>query len=185
MKKRNLTLGIVLALLAAMVAPMAALAGNQAGQSAGAFSTALNIVDKVGDTAVTNIIFSPGAPGTTVSDPLNTVNGGTDKQVLSASASEPVVRLNNTSGAALIVSLQISPWTNGVVVSEDYELVAITDTTVAVVDNVLSATGGAATVNTTVSIANGAYLALYLEVVLIGSTGVTGTSQLTILGETP
>ena len=60
-----------------------------------------------------------------------------------------------------------------------------TDATVAVVDNVLSANGNAASVPTTIGITTGAYKALYLELVLGSLAGKTDSSTLTVLGETP
>jgi len=147
------------------------------------FLTAISIVDKVADTAVGTITFPEGAPDATVSDPFNNVDGDTDKQVLNASTSEPVVRLKNTSGGTLTVWLEIATWGNGVAVSEDYKLVDTTTTNVEVVDDVLSADGNAAIVNTTVTIDAAAYKALYLELVLSSLAGKSGSSTLTILGE--
>jgi len=146
------------------------------------FSTAISIVGKVGDTAITTITFPEGAPDATVSDPYNNVDTEADPQVLHASASDPVVRLKNTSGGTLTVWLEITTWANGVAASEDYELVDTT-TTVAAVDDVLSADGGAASVDTAVSMATGTYKALYLELVLSSLAGKSGSSTITILGE--
>ena len=145
------------------------------------FSTAISIVGKVADTAVGTITFPEGAPDATVSDPYNDVDGDTDKQVLHASTSEPVVRLKNTSAGTLTVWLEITTWGNGVAVSEDYELVDTTD--VETVTGVLSADGNAAIVNTTVTMATTTYKALYLELVLSSLAGKSGSSTLTILGE--
>ena len=185
MKKRILALGIVLALVTALAVPMAvSAADNDASQSAStAQSTSINIVSKVADTAVTTITFPAGTPSATVSDPYNNVDDTGDPQVLHASTSEPVVRLKNTSGGTLTVWLSITTWQNGVVTAEDFELVPVATTTVAVVDNVLSADGTAATVTTGTTIAASAYGALYLEVTLGDVGAVSGSSTLTILGE--
>jgi hypothetical protein len=192
MKKRILTLGIVLALVATMVVPVTALAGNQSGQQAATFSTTIEIVGKVDNTAVSQILFPPAAPGATVSNPWNDADDSnsppdppTHTQLLSASASEPVVRLYNNTGGDLVVWLVITDWTSDVVVSEDYELVDTTTTTVDVVNDVLSSDGNAATIPTGITINDGTYKALYLEVVLSGTGGLYGTSMLSILGTAP
>jgi hypothetical protein len=185
MKKRILTLAVVLALVATMVVPVSALASNEAGQAASTFTTTIEIVDKVGYAAVETIMFPPGAPGATVSNPVNNVNGLTDFQVVAGTGSEPVVRLRNNTAGDLVVWLAIADWTNDVVVSEDYELVDTGTTTVDVVDNVLSSDGNAALVPTGISIPASGVLALYLEIVLCGTPGIIGGSQLYILGGAP
>jgi hypothetical protein len=185
-------LAIVLALVATMVVPVTALAGNQSGQQAATFSTTIEIVGKVDNTAVSQILFPPAAPGATVSNPWNDADDSssppdppTHTQLLSASASEPVVRLYNNTGGDLVVWLVITDWTSDVVVSEDYELVDTTTTTVDVVNDVLSSDGNAATIPTGITINDGTYKALYLEVVLSGTGGLYGTSMLSILGTAP
>ena len=184
MKKRILTLGMVLALVAVLVVPSTVLASNTGTQNASTSqATTIEIVGKVADTAVGTITFPAGLPGATISAPYNSVDDTGDPQVLHATTSEPVVRLKNTSAGTLTVVLQITTWGNSVVASEDYELVATTDTTVAVVDDVLSANGQAATVNTAQTIGAGLYKALYLEVVLSALAAKTGASTLSILGE--
>jgi len=161
------------------------LAANTANQSASSSSaTTISVVGKVADTAITTITFPEAAPSATVSAPYNDVDTTTDPQVLSGTVSEPVVRLKNGSGVDYNVTLEITTWTNGVAASEDYELVVATDATVAVVDNVLSADGNAASVPTAISIPSAGYKALYLELVLSAVAGKTGTSTLTVLGET-
>ena len=161
------------------------LAANTANQSASSSSaTTISVVGKVADTAITTITFPEAAPSATVSAPYNDVDTTTDPQVLSGTVSEPVVRLKNGSGVDYNVTLEITTWTNGVAASEDYELVVTTDNTVAVVDNVLSADGNAASVATGISIPTTEYKALYLELVLSAMAGKTGTSTLTVLGET-
>lgn len=189
MKKRILTLAVTLALVAALVVPMAALATNEAGQAASTSqATTILIVGHSTDVGVTTITFPAGLPSATISAPYNSDNGSGNPQVLHASASKPVVRLKNTSGGTLTVWLEITSWTGGAnrpVVSEDFELVPVGTTTITVVDDVLSTDGLAATVNTGVTITNGEYKALYLEVVLSALAGKSGTSTLTILGESP
>lgn len=162
------------------------MASNVSTQSAStASATTISVVGKVADTAVSTITFPQGAPSATISVPYNDIDTVSDAQVLSGTVSEPVARLKNTSGGTLNVTLEITTWANGVAASEDYELVVTTDTTVAVVDNVLSANGNAASVATAIGITTGAYKALYLELVLSSLAGKSGTSTLTVLGETP
>ena len=189
MEKKILALTGVLVLAATLIVSEAVLAAHQATQEA---STAKATTFLIGGTetttkgtAVSTITFPEGAPSATVSVPYNDVDTSSDPQVLSTTASEPVVRLKNTSAGTLKVWLEITTWANGVAASEDYELVVTTDTTVAVVDNVLSSDGNAASVDTTVQIPTTEYRALYLELVLSSLAGKTGTSTLTVLGETP
>ncbi len=161
-----------------------AYAANSATQSAStAAATTISVVAKTADTDVTTITFPQGSPGATVSTPYNNIDDVADAQVLSGTVSEPVVRLKNTSAGALTVTLAITSWTSGVVASEDYELIAPATTTVATLTKALSTDGSAASVDTTYSIASSAYGALYLETVLSGLASVTGTSTLSVLGE--
>lgn len=160
------------------------LAANTTSQSASsAQATSIDVVGKVADTAITTITFPEGSAGATISLPYNDVDTVSDAQVLHASTSEPVVRLKNTSAGSLDVTLEITSWTNGVAASEDYELVAPATTNIEAVTQALSADGNADSVATGVTITAGAYGALYLELVLSALAGVTGTSTLTILGE--
>ena len=165
------------------------LAANTATQQASsATATTISVVGKAADTAITTITFPQGAPSATVSNPYNDVDTSSDPQVLSGTVSEPVVRLKNTSGGTLNVTLEITTWNGtyaGFVASEDYELVVTTDTTIAAVASVLSSNGGANSVATAIGITTGAYKALYLELVLGSLAGKTGNSTLTVLGETP
>ena len=186
MEKKILFLVGVLVLAATLIVSVTVLASNEATQSASsAKAITVTVVGKAADTAIATITFPEGAPSATVSAPYNDVDTVTDAQVLHATTSEPVVRLKNTSAGTLKVWLEITTWANGVAASEDYELVVTTDTTVAVVDNVLSSNGNAASVDTTVQIPTTEYRALYLELVLSSLAGKTGTSTLTVLGETP
>jgi len=185
-------LNIVLVLMLAVVmtgglgGAIYVLAANTATQEAStASATTISVVGKVADTAITTITFPEGAPSATVSTPYNDIDLVADSQVLSGTVSEPVVRLKNTSGGTLNVTLEITSWTNGIAASEDYELVVTTDTTIAAVASALSANGNAASVPTGIGITTGAYNALYLELVLSSVAGKSGASTLTVLGETP
>jgi len=185
----KLNIVLVLTLAVIMVGGLSGityvLAANTANQTASSGSaTTISVVGKVADTAITTITFPQGAPSATVSDPYNDVDTSSDPQVLSGTVSEPVVRLKNTAGVAYNVTLEIATWTNGVAVAEDYELVATTATGTAAVTKVLSSDGHAASVLTGISIPSTEYKALYLELVLSAVAGKTGTSTLTVLGET-
>ena len=180
------TLFLAVAIIGGLGGATYVLASNVATQSASsAQATTITVVGKVADTAITTITFPQGAPSAIISVPYNDVDLVADAQVLHATTSEPVVRLKNTSAGSLKVWLSITTWANGVAASEDFELVPVATTTITVVDDVLSTNGNAATVDTTKTIAAAAYNALYLELVLSASAGKTGTSTLTILGETP
>lgn len=177
---------VVLALVVALMVPAAALANNQAGQSAStSYSSGLSVVGKSADTAITTITFPEGTPSANVSTPYNDVDGTGDSQVLHTTTSEPVVRIKNATGGNLLITLTITTWSNSVVAAEHYELVDTTTTSVNAVNDVLSATGAAATTATGVTINDASYKALYLQVTLGASAGKSGTSTLSVLGETP
>lgn len=183
MNKRILSIAMALALVAMLAAPLTALASNSGTQNASTSeSTSVNIVAKTGDTAISTITFPQDLPGAIISSPYSDVDSGAP-QVLSGTVSEPVVRLKNTSTGALNITLQIATWTNGIVVSERYELVNSTTTTVNAVNTTLSSNGSAATVATGVSMAAGTYKALYLQVTLGDLGNKSGSSTITILGE--
>jgi hypothetical protein len=150
-------------------------------------SDAITIVGKTDTSvaAVSTITFPAGLPGAIISNPSSNAAGEEEgtPQKLDASASEPVVQLYNTSGGTLNVWLGITSWTDGAVVAENYELVDTDNVTVAAVDSVLSSDGTANTVDTTVSMDTLTYKALYLKATLGATTGLSGTSTLTILGE--
>ena len=187
LEKLNIVLALTLAVvmvggLGGMTYVLASNVSTQ--QASSGLATTISVVGKVADTAITTITFPQGAPSATVSAPYNDVDTVSTPQVLSTTASEPVVRLKNTAGVAYNVTLEIATWTNGVAVAEDYELVATTATGTAAVTKVLSSNGHAASVLTGISIPSTEYKALYLELVLSAVAGKTGTSTLTVLGET-
>ncbi len=161
-------------------------AANDATQEATtAQATTINIVGKAADTTITTITFPESAPSSTISTPYNNVDTSGDPQVLASSDSEPVVRLKNTHSGTLQVWLEITTWSNGIVSSEDYELVDTTTTNIDEVNDVLSSDGNANSVDTAITMGTGTYKALYLELVLSSVAGQTGNSTITVLGETP
>jgi len=137
------------------------------------------------DTAVTTITFPEGVPEGTVDAPYNDVDGSGDPQVLSPTASEPVVKIKNTHASVTYnIILEITTWTNSLVNMEYYNLATDGATDIQTVISELSnANGAARTVSTGVSIAAGAYKDLYLKLTLSSIAGKTGSSTLTILGE--
>ena len=138
------------------------------------------------DTAISTITFPEGSPGGTVSVPYNNVDTSGDPQVLSATVSEPVVKISNTHGSASYdVVLEITTWTNSGVDMEYYNLAADGANNIETVTAELSnANGVARIVSTSVSIASGAYKDLYLKLTLGSVAGKSSTSTLTVLGET-
>ena len=149
-------------------------------------ATTIHIVGKADNTAVGTITFPEGAPSAVISDPYNNIDGSGDPQFLDSSASEPVARLRNTDAGNLLVTLEVSAWTNAVA-SERYELVGTGTTNItSVTKNLCTAgCGGTSTVQTGYTINASAYAALYLEITLSASAGKSGQSTLTVLGETP
>ena len=190
MEKKILALTGALVLVATLIVSGAVLAAYQATQQA---STAKATTFLIGgtetttkDTAVSTITFPEAAPGTTVDAPYNNVDGSADPQVLSATASEPAVKIKNThASASYNVVLEITTWTNSLVDKEYYNLAGDGVTTIDTVTTELSvANGGANTVSTGVSIGAATYKDLYLKLGLTSVGGKTGTSTLSVLGET-
>lgn len=191
MKKKILTLAGILVLVAVLILPMAVMAAdNEASQSASTSTATTFLVggteEGTKDTAVFTITFTEDVPGATITDPSNNIDGSGDPQVLSASESEPVVKIKNTHGTqAYNVVLEITTWTNSVVSMEYYNLAADGATNIDIVETALSnADGVAKTVSTGVSISAGTYKDLYLKLVLSSLAGKTGESTLSVLGET-
>ena len=186
LEKLNVVLLLAVMMVGGLGVASYVLAGNTANQQAStSAATTVSVVGKVADTAITTITFPVAAASATVSIPYNNVDTVSSSQVLSATVSEPVVRLKNTSAGTLDITLQIDTWTNGVVSAEYYSLVPVATTTVNTVTSALSADGNSATVDTSTTIGAGAYDGLYLKLVLSAVAGQTGTSTLTVLGQTP
>ena len=189
MKKKILALTGALVLTATLIVSEAVLAAYQATQEA---STAKATTFLIGgtetatkDTAVSTITFPEAAPGTTVDAPYNNIDGLGDPQVLSTTASEPVVTLKNTASVTYNVTLEITTWTNSLVDMEYYNLATSGATNIDTVTAALSAAnGGANTVSTGVSITAASYKDLYLKLGLTSVGSKTGTSTLSVLGET-
>ena len=184
MKKRFLTLGMVLALLAVMVMPSVAFAANSASQGATtSAATTINICKQDYATAVTTITFPAGAPGAEVSNPSN----GTDNQAFGgAGTAKPVVTLVNTAAVQYTIWYNITTFENGVVASEKYVILAkgAACADAAAVDQAVTFDADATTGTTIAATGDDTAMKdLYLKVTL-GTVGAkSGTSTLTILGE--
>jgi len=192
MKKRILALAGVLVLVAVLIVPMVVLAAvNDATQTASTSKAdAINIRAQDYTTAVADITFPEGAPGATVSDPSN---DQPETQILGAEGTaKPVVTLVNTSAVAYTVWYNIEAFSEGVVSSENYVIIAkggeclnadaITESaTLDGSDHVC--TGTITTIAATGDGGEADERDLYLKITLSALAGKTGTSTLTILGE--
>ena len=189
MKKRILTLGIVVALVAALAIPMATLADNTAGQGAGTtYATTIQIKNTADDGDVSSIAFPGSAAGSEVTNPTSTadVSGG-DTQVLTTEAGDasPVALLK--SAAAYTIWYQVNDTDNWDETVSGENLWTIT-----IDDPLDKATfdSSCATIttwdtpqSTTQTLAAGVAKELYLTVDLENVAGSQGQSVLIILGE--
>jgi len=192
MKKRILALAGVLVLVAVLVVPMAVLAAvNDATQTASTSKAdAINIRAQDCTTAVAAITFPVDAPSTEVSDPSN---DKPETQILGAAGTaKPVVTLVNTAAVAYTVWYNIGAFSEGVVSSENYVIIAkgseclnadaITESaTLDGSDHVC--TGTITTIAATGDSGEADERDLYLKITLSALAGKQGTSTLTILGE--
>lgn len=181
MKRQMLALVLSLVLICGFVAPTAVVASNQATQNAST-SRATTIAVKAQDysTDVGNITFPEGTPGATVSNPSN--DQSETQAFGGAGTAKPVVTL--VSDATYTVYYEISAFTNSVVANE-YYLVNDKGAACADADSVSNAVTFGAVTSTGVTINSGTDNAkdLYLKVVLSSTAGKSGTSTLSILGE--
>ena len=190
MEKKILALAGALVLVATLIVSEAVLAAYQATQQASTSKATTFLIGgtetTTKDTAVSTITFPEAVPGTTVDAPYNDIDSSGDPQVLSTTASEPAVKIKNThASASYNVVLEITTWTNSLVDKEYYNLAGDGATNIDAVTTELSAAnGGANTVSTGVSIGAATYKDLYLKLGLTSVGGKTGTSTLSVLGET-
>lgn len=138
-------------------------------------------------TSISSITFPEATPGKIVSNPYNDIDTVSSPQTFGgAGTAEPVVTLFNGGAGSLIVWYNISSYTEGAVSNEYY---AINDKGAACADancvsNSMTFDSNVST-GTTMAAGAGNEKDLYLKVVLNSSWGKSGTSTLTILGETP
>jgi hypothetical protein len=151
------------------------------------FSNAIEIRAKDYNTLVSTITFPEGAPGSTISAPYNDVDGLSSPQVFGgAGVAEPVVTLYNGNASSLTVWYNVTTFTNGVV-SEEYYLVNTKGGACADVSCITEAAvfDADTTTGITIGAGGGNEKDLYLKTILNSIAGKSGTSTLTILGETP
>ena len=135
--------------------------------------------------SVSSIIFPEGASGSTVSQPYNNTDGSSNPQTFGeAGTAKPVVTLYNSNVSGLKIWYNITTFTNNIV-SEQYYLIndkgaACSDAaciTQSVVFDIDTDTG------ITITSGPGNEKDLYLKINLSQLAGKSGTSTLTILGE--
>ncbi len=154
------------------------------------FSTAIEIRAQDYSTPVTAITFPVGAPSTEVSNPSN--DKPETQTFGDAGVAKPVVTLVNSASVAYNIWYNITPFTNSIVSSENYVIIAkggacanaaaITETaTLDSSDHVT--TGTITTINATGDAGEADERDLYLKITLSEVAGKSGTSTLTILGE--
>lgn len=180
MNKKLFSIILGVTLVAAAAIPSVVLAANNAEQTASTLqATTIGIKDQAGTTDVTTITFPTAACGATVSNPSNSES---EEQVFGAAeTARPVVTL--VSPADYTVWLQVDNFSNSVVANEYYALL----------DNMTECLNADA-VSTEITLDGSAYTTgismttsevndLYLKVTLGAVAGETGTSTLTVLGE--
>ncbi len=149
-----------------------------------ALSTAIDIRAQDYTSAVSSITFPEASPGSSVSQPYNNVDGsGSPQGFGDAGTAKPVVTLVNTAGGSYIIWYNIATFTNAVVSAEHY-LVNTNGAACESATAINNAVTFDANTSTGVTIAPGVDKDLYLKVVLSSVGGKSGSSTLTILGET-
>lgn len=174
---------IIFVIAALLMLSTIAYANNEATQNASTSSaTSISIKAQDYTTDVSTITFPAGVPGATISNPSN---DHPDNQTLGgAGTAKPVVTLLNSGGATYTIWYQITTFTNSVVANEFY-----------LVNNKGAACADAATISNAVTFVTltstgvtinsgvGNEKDLYLKVTLGSAAGKSGTSTITILGE--
>lgn len=153
--------------------------------AAAGFSTAIEIRAQNYTDSVSTITFPEGAPGATVSQPYNNINGSGNPQTFGgAGSAKPVVTLYNGGGSTLKIWHNISTFTNDIVSSE-YYLVNDKEaacTSASCITNNVTFDANTDT-GTTITAGAGYEKDFYLKVGLNLIASKSGTSTLTILGE--
>jgi hypothetical protein len=140
-------------------------------------------------TLVSSITFLEGASGATVSQPYNNIDGSGSPQTFGgAGSAKPVITLYNGSASTWKIWYNITTFTNSAV-SNEYYLINTKGAACASADAITNAvifdTDTVSAGATTIAVGAGNEKDLYLKVTLSASAGKSGTSTLTILGETP
>ena len=150
--------------------------------NAAGFSPSIEIRAQNYTTLVSNITFSEGDLGTTVSQPYNNVDTGSPQAF--GDPGTPVVTLYNGNASTLTIWYNITTFTNGVVSNEYYFIntkgAACADATV--INNVVTFDVDTST-GITIAAGAGNEKDFYLKTILSSLSGKSGTSTLTILGE--
>jgi len=185
MKKRILALVGVLVLVAVLIVPMAVLAGNEATQSASTNKAITISIRNVADSAdVATITFPAGAPEAVISNPT----GNVDVQVLTATASEaaPVAILKSAAAYTLWYNVtSITTWGDAVASEKLYTIAIDGDLDLTTFGtNAYNMAVWGTDQETTQTLAADVDKELYLQVTLTALVGKTGTSTLSVLGET-
>jgi len=179
---------MALALLAVLAAPMAVLFDNEGTQSASTIKSTSILIRNIADDAdVTAITFPSAAASAVVSNPSSNIP---ETQILTAVAADatPVALLTSATAYNLWFTItDTDNWAETVATEKLY-----TQAVDATLD--LDTFGTAAlaitvwdtpTAATPQALAAGVDKELYLQVTLQAVSGYTGTSTLTVLGETP
>ena len=184
MENKVLILVGVLALAITLTAQTIVFATHEATQNASTNkATTITVVGQDYTTEVTTITFTAGAPSAVISNPSN----GTTSQVFGAAGTaKPVVALLNSSGGTLKIYYTILAFSNDVAASEKYLInakAAACENVAAITESVVFDT----LTDSAIQISDGIDNAkdLYLSLTLSSLAGKTGSSAITILGETP
>ncbi len=135
-------------------------------------------------TAVTSITFPQAEPGATVSQPYNDVDESGSPQTFGNPGTPVVTLVNTDSGTAYLIYYNITTFENGVV-SNEYYLINAKGAECAnagAISNTVTFGADTISVGPTTIAASGE-MDLYLKVDLGAGYGKSGTSTLTILGE--
>jgi len=185
-KKRILALAGVLALMAVLVVPTTALASNVGTQGATTDkASTITIVGQDYSTPVSAITFPAGAPGAVISTPTN---DQTEIQVFGAAGTaKPVVALLNGSSGALKIWYTITTFSPDLTDSTEKYLISTKGAVCADADAVNLPVVFTTLTESASTITNGAgnEMDLYLVLTLGAAAGGTGSSTITIFGETP
>jgi len=168
-----------------LVMPMGVTAANSASQSASTSQSTTISIRNIGDTTdVTTITFPSGAPGTSITNP--TGNGDTQNLTSTGTEASPVAILTSNTQYTIWYSVTDTSSWDATVASERLYTIAINGSLT--LDNFntnatqITSWGTASNSSQTVG-PTGTAKELYLGVTLESVSGKSGTSTLTILGE--
>lgn len=174
----------VLVLAIILAAQTTVLATNEATQSASTTSATTVLIRNVANDAdVATITFPSGAPSAVISNPT----GNSDVQVLTATASEaaPVALLTSTTAYTLWYNVtSTATWGDAVTSEKLYTQALAADLDLTTFGtNAYNMTVWGTDQETTQTLDGSNNEELFLQVTLSSSSGKTGTSTLSVLGE--